>query len=209
MIAYLKGKLAEKNLTDAVIDVHGIGYFVNIPMSTYDLLPRLNEEVILKTHMIVKEDDMQLYGFVTEDERILFRLLINISGVGAKTANVILSSFPVPNFCQAVMALDVKLIAKIKGLGKKTAERLVIELKDKVEALAYSRPSKNATSQNKESDLNPGTVVVISDAVLALDTLGFRSDKTRKILNEIVHELSSEDLTSEKLIKEALNRMNK
>ena len=176
MIHHVKGKLLELELTHAVVDINGLGYFVNIPMSTYDRLPRVGGEVALRTHLVVREDDMSLFGFCSEEERKLFRLLLNVSGVGAKTAIVILSSMPVGNFCSAIVNAEIKIISKINGIGKKTAERLVIELRDKVSTLIAG----NVVSGGVDLEVDDSDAIAVNDAILALETLGFRPDKIRQ-----------------------------
>ena len=136
MIARITGKLVECEITEAVIDVGGVGYAITIPMSTYDKLPRVGETVTLLTHHHVREDAMVLFGFATAAERQLFRLLQTVSGVGPKVAIGILSGVAVEVFCQLIAAADIKGLSKLNGVGKRTAERLVVELKDKVAAVA-------------------------------------------------------------------------
>lgn len=205
MINHVKGKLVELELTHAVIDIQGLGYFINIPMSTYDRLPRTGAEVALRTHMVVREDDMSLFGFASEEERKLFRLLISVSGVGAKTAIAVLSSLPVGNFCDAIVNADVKIVSKISGIGKKTAERLVLELRDKVSALVAG----NLVSGGVDLDVSDEDASAVNDAILALETLGYRPDKIRKIIKTVVEKMSSGPKASDEIIKLALAELNK
>jgi holliday junction DNA helicase RuvA len=205
MISHVRGKLLEVELTHAVIDIQGLGYFINIPMSTYDRLPRKGAEVALRTHLIVREDELVLYGFSSEEERLLFRLLISVSGVGAKTAIVVLSSMPVGNFCDAVANGDVNLISKIHGIGKKTAERLILELRDKVSGLL----ARNIVSGGVEFDAQDEDAMAINDAILALETLGYRPDKIRKIIKTVVEKLPTGKKASDEIIRQALAELNK
>src|SRR5512140_3308878 len=133
MISFLKGKLVEALPTQVVLDVNGVGYEALIPLSSYDKLPQPGQEVKLLTHLAVREDAHTLYGFMTAAERELFRLLINtVSGIGPKIALNILSGIAVTAFRGAVANGDVKALSQISGVGKKTAERIVVELKDKI-----------------------------------------------------------------------------
>lgn len=134
MIASLKGILIEKNPPQIVVECNGVGYQVDVPMSTFYGLPNIGDEVFLLTEMIVREDAQLLYGFLSKTEKKLFRQLLKVSGIGAKIALAILSSMNVQEISNAIATQDVALLTKIPGIGKKTAERLVLELKDKVSA---------------------------------------------------------------------------
>jgi Holliday junction DNA helicase RuvA len=203
MIHHIKGKLIELELTHAVVDINGLGYFVNIPMSTFDRLPRTGADVALRTHMVVREDDMSLYGFSSEEERKLFILLLSVSGVGAKTALTVLSSLPVGNFCTAVANSEVKIISKINGIGKKTAERLVLELRDKVATLLAG----NVVSGGVEIDVDESDTMAVNDALLALETLGYRPDKIRQVIKVVVEKMDP-PRTSDNIIRMALAELN-
>ena len=178
MISSLRGKLVETLPTQVMIDVNGIGYEVLIPLSSYDKLPQPGQEVKLLTHLVIREDAHMLYGFATGTERDLFRLLINnVSGIGPKTALNILSGISVTTFRGAVANNDVKSLAQISGVGKKTAERIVVELKDKIGAAGAweAASAQRALSQEDQK---------LSDAALALMALGFKQveahDSVRK-----------------------------
>ena len=132
MIAYLQGTIVQKNPTDLVIDVNGVGYAVNIPLSTFEKLEHSTGTVKIFTYLHVREDIMQLYGFATEAEREIFRLLISVSGIGPKMAQGILSGLSINEFKQAILDGNIPALTSISGVGKKTAERLVIELRDKL-----------------------------------------------------------------------------
>ena len=132
MITFLKGTLADALPTQAVIDVNGIGYEVLIPLSSFEKLPALGQAVTLKTQLVVREDSQTLYGFATDDERDLFKMIQGVSGIGPRLALNVLSGMSVATFKGAIGAGDVKLLSSINGVGKKTAERMVLELKDKV-----------------------------------------------------------------------------
>jgi Holliday junction DNA helicase RuvA len=203
MIHHIKGKLVEIELTHAVVDINGLGYFINIPMSTYDHLPRAGADVALRTVQIVREDDISLYGFSSEEERTLFKLLLSVSGIGSKTALTVLSSLPVGNFCTAVANSEVKIISKINGIGKKTAERLVLELRDKVATLLAG----NVVSGGVEIDVDASDTLAVNDAILALETLGYRPDKIRQIVKVVVEKLDP-PRTSDNIIRKALAELN-
>lgn len=178
MISFLRGKLVDTLPTQATIDVNGIGYDVLIPLSSYDKLPQPGQEVKLLTHLVIREDAHMLYGFATDTERDLFRLLINnVSGIGPKTALNVLSGISVTAFRGAVANNDVKALAQISGVGKKTAERIVVELKDKIGA-AGAWEAASAQRALSEEDQK------LSDAALALMALGFKQleahDSVRK-----------------------------
>ena len=132
MITFLNGTLTDALPTQAVIDVNGIGYEVLIPLSSFEKLPGLGQTVTLKTQLVVREDSQTLYGFATDDERDLFKLIQSVSGIGPRLALNVLSGMSVVTFKGAIGACDVKLLSSINGVGKKTAERMVLELKDKV-----------------------------------------------------------------------------
>src|SRR5262245_46873030 len=168
MITFLNGKLVEALPTQAVVDVHGIGYEVLIPLSSFDKLPQPGHDVKLLTQLIVREDGHTLYGFASAAERDLFRLLINnVSGIGPKTALNILSGMNPVTFRGAVANSDVKALSQISGVGKKTAERIVVELRDKIGAAGSWEASSAARA------LSPADQK-INDAVLALMALGFK-----------------------------------
>jgi Holliday junction DNA helicase RuvA len=168
MITYLHGKLIEALPTQVTVDVNGVGYETLIPLSSYDKLPAPGQTVKLLTHLIVREDAHVLYGFMTAAERQLFRLLINtVSGVGPKLALNILSGINVTAFRGAVAGSDIKMLSQISGVGKKTAERIVIELKDKIGAggVLEAQSAQRALSSAEQK---------VNDAVLALIALGFK-----------------------------------
>jgi Holliday junction DNA helicase RuvA len=168
MITFLRGKLVEALPTQAVLEVGGIGYEVLIPLSSYDKLPAPGQEFKLLTQLIVREDAHILYGFATEGERDLFRLLVNsVSGIGPKTALNILSGMNAVAFRGAVASSDVKALSQISGVGKKTAERIVVELRDKIGA-AGALEAASARHGLSPDDQK------INDAVLALMALGFK-----------------------------------
>jgi holliday junction DNA helicase RuvA len=201
VITRLTGTLVECELTEAVVDVHGVGFAVSVPMSTYDQLPSPGSEVQLLTHFSVREDAMQLYGFSTPQERQLFRMLLTVSGVGPKLALNVLSCMSVSTFCQTIVMGDVKALSRINGIGKRSAERLTVELRDRVpeiEPAAGFRKPEGETPSDRE----------IQDAVAALSTLGFKTDVARKAVQKISADLPKTKQTAEVLIRRALTALN-
>ena len=178
MIAYLRGVLAEKEVTRVVVECHGVGYEAAIPLSTFDRLPAEGAEVKLYTHHEVREDAQLLFGFATKPERDMFRLVTTVSGVGPKLALAVLSGLTVGDLQLAVSQGDAKRLAAVKGIGKKTAARIVVELKDKInpiEALA------NATAETSREQ-----GAVLRDAMLALAALGFSEDIARTKVQQVL-----------------------
>ncbi len=197
MIAFLKGTVAEALPQSLVLDVHGVGYEVQIPLSTFDALNPLEGQVVmLKTHLHIRENAQVLYGFATDAERDIFRLLIErVSGIGPATAISILSGLPVTAFKAAVVNRDVQAIARAKGVGKKTAERIVLELKDKVGvASTWEAQQQGKTSQ------------AAGDAELALVALGFKQVEARKAISALVKE--NPQASTDELIRGALRHMS-
>jgi Holliday junction DNA helicase RuvA len=201
MIARLRGTLLESDLTTAVIDVHGLGYAVSVPMSTYDKLPRVGEPVDLHTHFHVREDTQQLFGFATVQERELFRLLITVSGVGPRLALNVLSCMSVKAFCRTILDEDVKALSKVNGIGKRSAERLVVELRERVGDVA---PEAAFDAAGGESAVSREA----QDAITALETLGFRADAARKAVTALCTDAAPERPTAENLIRKALSILN-
>lgn len=195
MIGSLVGLIKEKTPSSILLEVSGIGYEVNIPLSTSFQLPHVGESAYLLTHLVVREDQHTLYGFATEEERKLFRALIKISGVGAKLAITILSGTNVTGFIQSVVNEDVDALMHLPGIGKKTAERLVVEMKDKI--------SDISDDQNHYDQLPENSAV--SEAVNALVNLGYKNKDAKNILDKI----DSDNLSVEELIRKALKSLNK
>ena len=192
MITFLHGKLVEALPTQVVVDVNGVGYEVLIPLSSFDKLPQPGHEVKLLTQLVIREDAHQLYGFMTLAERDLFRLLVNtVSGIGPKTALNILSGMNATAFRGAVANGDVKSLSQISGVGKKTAERIVVELRDKIGAAgAWGAASAQRSLSPDDQKIN--------DAVLALMALGFKQieahDAVRSAQNSLGAKATVEDL---------------
>lgn len=187
MITFLRGHLAESFPNRAIIDVGGVGYEVSIPVSTYDALPSPGQPVKLLTHLQVREDEHALFGFASEEERDLFRLLINhVSGIGPKLALTILSGMPVAQFKQCVAQADSAALAKVKGLGKKTAERIIVELRDKVGV---------ATAWQTKTEQLPPLQTHANDAVLALISLGYKQPEAHKAVEAFLKNTPGEHTT--------------
>ena len=201
MIGRISGTLIESAFTEIMVDVNGVGYLINIPMSTYDTLPRVGGETTVLTYMHVREDALELFGFATSEEKQLFRLLLSVSGVGPKVALNILSAMSVQNFCNAVANGDVKTISTLKGLGKKTSERLVLELKEKVKAIVPE--SQFGTAAPK------GASKSIEEATLALAQLGFKHDQAATAVRKVADGLDEKECSAENLIKLTLSSLNK
>jgi len=203
MIARIEGTLLTSGLTSAVVDVNGLGLELLLPLSTVETLPPEGSKVALLTHFQVREDAMTLYGFATSQERDLFRLLINtVSGIGPKLALSVLSSLTIGNFCQAVMNGDVKMLSKINGIGKRTAERMIVELRDKVQGLGGA-VAAGVADASKQKLSQEGL-----DAVAALETLGYKRDAAEKIVLELLAGEDGDRLSAPALIKRALAALN-
>lgn len=200
MIAFLRGKLAESFPHQAIVDVGGVGYAANIPLTTFDRLPQQGGDVKLLTHHHVTEREHTLFGFFTEDERDLFRLLIDrVSGIGPKMALSVLSGMPVPAFKEAVIRNDIAALARIKGVGKKTAERIVLELKDKVGVVDAWQAAQVAKGGDPKQE-------AISDAVLGLIALGYKQAEAQKAVQNLA-KTAAEPVRADKLIREALREL--
>ena len=195
MIGSLIGLIKEKTPSSILLEVNGIGYEVSIPLSTSFQLPKVGESAFLLTHLVVREDQHSLYGFATEEERKLFRALIKISGVGAKLAITILSGTNVTGFIQSVVNEDIDALVHLPGIGKKTAERLVVEMKDKISEI----------SDEQHNLQDSGVNSAVAEAINALVNLGYKTKDAKNILDKI----DSEELSVEDLIRQALKSLNK
>jgi holliday junction DNA helicase RuvA len=199
MITFLYGQLESALPTQAIIDVNGVGYEVFIPLSSYDKLPSVGQPIRILTHLAVREDAHVLYGFMTAAERDLFRLLVNnVSGIGPRLALAVLSGMSVTNFKAAVVNSDTAAISKISGLGKKTAERIVLELKDKLGVAAAWEAATAAHAPTPEQEQ-------ANEAVLALIALGYKQLDAHKIIREL--QQRGEAKSVEELVKLALKKI--
>lgn len=200
MIGRLSGTLLEKQPPQLLLDVQGVGYELEAPMSTFYQLPATGESVTLHTHMVVREDAQLLYAFYSLSERQLFRDLIKINGVGPKLALTILSGVTAEEFTRCVMENDAKALTALPGVGKKTAERLIIELRDRLAKEAASVLPNAGNIAGLKKAANP-----ISDAVSALISLGYKAQEA----SQMVRAVDAEDLSTEDIIKAALKGMVK
>jgi Holliday junction DNA helicase RuvA len=199
MITFLEGKLIEALPTQVVIEVNGVGYEVLIPLSSFDKLPQPGQAFKILTHLVIREDAHVLYGFMSNSERELFRLLINtVSGIGPKIALNVLSGISVTAFRGAVANQDIKVLSQISGVGKKTAERIVVELKDKVGAAgAWEALSAQRALSPEDQKLN--------DAVLALMALGFKQSEAHESARKAQAGLG-EQATVEDIVRACLRK---
>jgi len=200
MITRITGILVSASPLAAIVEIGGFAYEIHIPVTTAERLPQPGQQVRLQTFVVYREDSQTLYGFATEDERDFFRLLVEkVSGIGPKTALSVLSKLSLPVLKNAIVSGDVGLLAKCPGIGKKTAERLVIELRDRFTAESTLSPSAAAEPSSSAGPSNNK----ISDAVLALITLGYKAPDADKAVRQALVALGSK-ATTEALIKKAL-----
>ena len=193
MITQITGRLVEKSPTELVIDCNGIGYLVNISLNTYSMIGD-DENISLFTYLQVKEDSHTLFGFCDKQERNLFKKLISVSGIGASTARTMLSSISPEEIQNAIISENVSTIQSIKGIGLKTAQRVIIDLRDKV-GLLLEKNEINTNIYNTNQD----------EALSALEVLGYGRKQTTKIVQMLINE--SPEITVEQLIKGALNKL--
>ncbi len=195
MIGSLRGRLASKQPPWIVLDVGGVGYEVETPMSTFFQLPDAGQEVQLLTHLLVRDDAQQLYGFATEEERTLFRNLLKVSGVGARMALAILSGISVDGFRRCVEYEDAASLVKVPGIGKKTAERLIVEMRDRVAAAVPPTAASALPGSPAPGDAR-------AEASTALMALGYRAAEVTRLLREV----QTDDLSAEEIIRQALRQ---
>lgn len=193
MITHLRGKLIEKKPTHLVVDCQGVGYFVHISLFTYEQIPE-KEDITILTYLSIKEDAHTLYGFVSNLERELFKLLISVSGVGTSTARTMLSSLSPVELKQAIASENVNTIQSVKGIGAKTAQRLILDLKDKIVKL-YGIEASAIEESN----------TVQNEALSALEVLGYLRKQAEKTVQFVLKE--NPTISVENLIKEALKRL--
>jgi holliday junction DNA helicase RuvA len=193
MIAHIEGKLVEKTPTEVVIDCGGVGYHLNISLHTYSLIPD-SEKIKLFTYLQIKEDAHSLFGFVEKSEREIFKLLLSVSGIGASIARTMLSSMHPKQIIEAISIADVTTIQSIKGIGAKTAQRVILDLKEKVLKL-YNLDEVSIVQNNTNK----------FEALSALEVLGFNIKLAEKVVDKIVRE--NPDATVEVLIKQALKNL--
>jgi Holliday junction DNA helicase RuvA len=193
MITHIRGKLVEKNPTYAIVECNGVGYFLNISLNTFSKIPD-SEAVLLYTHLSIREDAHTLFGFADKTEREIFKLLISVSGVGPSIARTMLSSMTTDQIQQAIASEDVPTIQSVKGIGSKTAQRVIVDLKDKIlKTYELSEDSVNSNNTIKE------------EALSALEVLGFSRKQVEKVIQRIIQE--SPDISLENIIKQALKNL--
>ncbi|MDC0629137.1 MAG: Holliday junction branch migration protein RuvA [Flavobacteriaceae bacterium] len=193
MITHIQGKLVEKTPTHVIVDCNGTGYFINISLHTFSQLTD-QESIKILTHLQVKEDSHTLYGFMSSAEREIFRLLISVSGIGANTARTMLSSLTPIQIREGIAVGDVPLIQSVKGIGLKTAQRVIIDLKDKILKI-YDIDETSLSQNNTNKD----------EALSALEVLGFMKKQSERVVDKIVKE--TPDASVEFIIKEALKNL--
>tara|TARA_B100001059_G_scaffold211716_1_gene226273 strand:- start:5749 stop:6330 length:582 start_codon:yes stop_codon:yes gene_type:complete len=193
MITQLKGRMIEKSPTEIVIDCNGVGYLVNISLNTFSKLSD-SESISLYTHLQVKEDSHTLFGFFEKTERNLFRQLISVSGIGASTARTMLSSLTPGEIQSAIVSGNVSVVQSVKGIGLKTAQRVIIDLKDKVSLISENNQFIGNISNTNQDE-----------ALSALEVLGYNRKQTSKLIEMLVN--NSPEMSVEELIKGALNKL--
>ena len=199
MIGRLSGILIQKQPPLLMIDVHDVGYEVQAPMSTFYQLPELDHPVVLLIHMVVREDAQLLYGFYSESERLLFRSLIKVNGVGPKLALTILSGISADEFVQVIKNNDESGLIRLPGIGKKTAQRLIVEMRDRLDDWKNDSPDSMGNTSTESENLN-SEQDMIKEAVSAMIALGYKPAEASKMISQ----LDVQDQSSEMLIKQAL-----
>jgi Holliday junction DNA helicase RuvA len=193
MITQVRGRLVEKNPTEVVVDCNGVGYLLHISLNTFSALPE-DENVILYTHLSIREDAHTLFGFINKTEREVFKLLISVSGVGPSIARTMCSSMTSEEIQNAIASENVRVIQSVKGIGAKTAQRVIVDLKDKIlKTFDIDVISFAASNTNKD------------EALSALEVLGFHRKQSEKVVNTIL--IENPDATAEKIIKLALKNL--
>jgi Holliday junction DNA helicase RuvA len=198
MIGRLRGILLSKSAPQLLLEVNGVGYEIDAPMSTFYELPDIGKELILHTHLVVREDSHTLYGFASENERTLFRTLIKVNGVGAKLALTILSGISSDDFARCVEYDDAATLTRLPGVGKKTAERLIVEMRDRIKDWGITGASTGKAVSGKQVERASSPV---EDAVSALISLGYKAQEASRMVRTVDN---SAELASEEIIRLAL-----
>ena len=205
MIGRLHGKLLAKHPPGLLLDVGGVGYELEAPMTTFYELPEVGGVVTLHTHLVVREDAHLLYGFASEQERLMFRTLIKVSGVGAKLALALLSGLTAREFAQTVQYNDIGRLTRIPGVGKKTAERLLVEMRDRLSALGLDSGKPGDNAMPKMAEVAPtGEANAVKDAISALIALGYKPQEASRMVNSV----DRADKRSEDIIRQALKAVS-
>jgi Holliday junction DNA helicase RuvA len=200
MIGQLQGIILEKQPPQLLLEVNGVGYEIDASMNTFYHLPEVGQSIVLYTHFVVREDAQLLYGFHNKDERSLFRTLLKVNGVGPKLALTILSSIDPNEFIRCVMNNDTDSLVRLPGVGKKTAERLIIEMRDKVSNLHQAEPMRAALSPHDDNFSRNQTT---QDAISALIALGYKPPAASRAVSKV----DDGKMTSEELIRQSLREM--
>lgn len=200
MYAYVRGKLVFANPSYVTIETHGVGYKVLIPASVFGKLPQIDQEVLLHTSFIIRENSQTLYGFLSVQERDLFEEVLNVSGIGPKIGLSLIGHLPLNEFHRAISNHEIALICKVPGVGKKTAERLIIEMRDKINARMGHEPSDFSIK------LPPGKGSIVQDAMSALINLGYNQNTAQKALKKTLGDLP-EDADLGSIITTALKHV--
>lgn len=197
MYSYLSGRLVEKLPTAVVIDVQGVGYHVQIPVSTFSALPSLGETVKLLTHFVVREDHQALYGFATAEERDMFRLLMSVSGIGPKMAVTVLSGIAIEELKKAIIDGSLVVLTQISGIGRKTAERIIVELREKIvlDKRSAGTPLTELVRANEQ---------LVDDSVQALVSLGYKKQSAKEAVQKVLCQPDSAKNSVQELIRSAL-----
>ncbi|MGS0681920.1 Holliday junction branch migration protein RuvA [Shewanella sp. 125m-7] len=204
MIGRIRGLLIEKQAPEVLVDVSGVGYEIQMPLTSFFELPELGQEAVIYTHFIVREDAQLLYGFVSKQERSLFRLLIKANGVGPKLALTILSGMTAGEFVACVERDDIATLVKLPGVGKKTAERLLVEMRDKLKSLMEASVGSEREFMLQSNYKAPVVVnTAEEDAIAALLSLGYKPAQASKAVSSVY----TDGMSSETLIKSALKSM--
>jgi len=198
--SFLSGILAEKSLTFVTIDVNGIGFQLTIPLSTSQKLPQVGEKIRLLVHHVVREDAQLLFGFATEEERSLFRLLLGVSGIGPKLAITVLSGLGIRELKKAIVDGSVPGLTAISGIGRKTAERMIIELREKVVIEGRAEGGKAGAALSKNEAL-------VEDSVRALVSLGYSKQSAKAAIQKVLADHGHDRLSAETLIRESLKQI--
>jgi holliday junction DNA helicase RuvA len=197
MFDYLAGKVVEKTPVSVVLDVSGVGYHIFVPVSTSAVLPPAGESVRLRTHFVVREDAHVLYGFASDEERQMFRLLLSVSGIGPKSAITVLSGKSISELKQAIINGSLLELTTIPGIGKKTAERIIVELREKVVLEERTKPSVVSNASQAEESL-------IEDSIRALVELGYRKQNAKEAIQRVLKDADNSRLTVAELIRASL-----
>ena len=200
MYSFLSGILAEKSLTSVTIDVNGIGFQLSVPLSTSQKLPHVGEKVKLLVHHVVREDAQLLFGFATEEERSLFKLLLGVSGIGPKLAITVLSGLGIGELKKAIVDGSVPALTAISGIGRKTAERLIIELREKVVIAGRTEEGKTIATLSKHEAL-------VEDSIRALVSLGYSKQSAKAAIQKVLASQGNSRLSAESLIRESLKQI--